>query len=297
MPTDHTTTPGATSGASALAHPAPRFAERWSTLARERSSLCLGVAPSRTWLSAWGLGDDLAGAADYCERILAVAEDLAGVKVQVPFFARFGEPGLDLLRHFTDRCHAHGSLVLLDAKIGDADDTMDAYADLYLGPDSRLGGDALTANAFMGFQSLQPLLTRAQAVGAAVFVMVRTSNHAADEFQRARAADGRTVAEWLADAVTKWNQTEAPDEVVGPLGAVVGARLPESAALVDRLGRSVLEIPGLGRSDRRTDEVLAPVRGLQERALLTVTTGILRYGPAPAGLREALANWRHLVQE
>jgi orotidine-5'-phosphate decarboxylase len=292
MITDRMTTPA---GAAVSDGPLPTFARRWSDRVAERSPLCLGVAPSRAWLARWNLPDDVRGAASYCANVLAVAGELAGVKIQTPFFARFGEAGLDLLRRFIDGCHGRGTLVLLDAKIGDADDTMEAYLDLYLGPGSRLGGDALTANAFMGFGSLQPLFARAAAVGAAVFLMVRTSNHAAGEYQRATGPDGRTVAQILADAVTGWNQAQAPGDPVGPLGAVVGARLPESADLVGRLERSVLEIPGLGRSDRDPDEVLAPVRDRYPRTLVTVTTGVLRHGPDVCGLSEAIAGWRSVL--
>jgi orotidine-5'-phosphate decarboxylase len=227
--------------------------------------------------------------------VVAASRDLAGVKIQVPFFLRFGEPGVVLLRRCVERWHEHGCAVVLDAKVGDADDTMAAWADFYLGPDSLLAGDAVTANAYMGFGTVDPLLRHAMARACGVLVMVRTSNHAAADVQQAIGSDGRGVAVALADAVTAWNLAQAPQEPVGPAGAVVGARLPESAELVDRLGRSVIEVPGLGRADRDTGEVLAPVRGLLDRTIVTVTTGVLRHGPGVTALRSSLDEWRTAV--
>ncbi|MEU0386895.1 orotidine-5'-phosphate decarboxylase [Streptomyces chartreusis] len=276
--------------------PCESFGERWTKLAAERSALCLGVAPSSSWLARWDLTDDVRGAAAYCDRILRAATGVAAVKVQVPFFARFGPEGLDLLARFTERCHEHGSLVVMDAKVGDADDTMHAYADLYLGPGSRLGGDAVTANAYMGLRSIHPLAVRAGQVGAAVLVLVRTSNHAAEEVQQASSTDDRTVAQRLADDVAAWNHAQAPDASWGPFGAVVGARLPESADLVARLPRCVVEVPGLGRPDRATAEVLAAVPDGRGDALLTITSGVLRHGPDVGALRTALEAWRERIR-
>ncbi|HUC59564.1 MAG TPA: orotidine-5'-phosphate decarboxylase [Streptosporangiaceae bacterium] len=268
------------------------FAHRWRRLAAGRSPLCLGAAPSTAWLRAWNLPDEIGGAQRYCELVLDGAVAVAGFRVQTPFFLRFGQPGFELLRWFTDRAHEQGSAVLLDAKIVDAPDTMASYADLYLGPDSALGGDAVTACAHMGFESLEPLLDLSRAAGAAVFIMVRTSNHDADAVQRSVGPDGRTVAQALADAVTGWNARHEGTGVFSAAAAVLGARQPESDELAQRLPHAILEVPGLGRADRRTEEVLAPVADRLESCLLTVTTGVLREGPDPAALRASLARWR-----
>lgn len=249
------------------------------------------MAPSAKWLALWKLADDQAGARRYCDILLAAcAESVAAVKIQVPFFMRFGEPGVRLLRWFTDRAHDNGTLVLLDAKLCDAADTMDAWAQFALGPASVLGGDAVTAHCYMGFESLDPLLLGAAATGTAVFVIVRTSNHAAEEVQRA-SAGGLTMAEFAAGKITDWNSRHAAGQPAGPAGAVVGARDPESSALYRRLPRSLVEVPGLGRSDRSAVELLGAAAQLGWRALYTVTTGVLASGPDAGSLRSALSSW------
>ncbi|MCM4083099.1 orotidine-5'-phosphate decarboxylase [Paractinoplanes hotanensis] len=270
------------------------FGERWAALRTRHGQLCLGVAPSPAWLGRWGLGDDVAGARGWCRILLDAAADRVAVfKVQVPFFLRFGAAGSALLREFRDRAQEAGALVLLDTKLCDADDTMDSWADFYLGPRSVLGGDAMTAVPYMGFGTFAPLLRRAEQLGAVVFVLARTSNHAAGPVQTGRGEDGRSIAESVADEITAWNATAG--HRIGPAGALIGARQPESAELIRRLPRSLLEVPGLGRADRADAEVVAPLRGCPERALMTVTTGVLRHGPDVTALRRSVAGWQETI--
>ncbi|WP_344974893.1 orotidine-5'-phosphate decarboxylase [Streptosporangium fragile] len=259
----------------------------WTDLLLTRSALCLGLAPSPKWLGAWGLPDDVGGARRMCGAVLEAAGDRVSVyRIQVPFFARFGGAGTALLRDVVDGVHGRGSLAVLDAKVCDADDTMDSYADLYLGPDSVLGGDAVTATPFMGFAALDPLLRRARESGTLVMVLVRTSNHAAGGVQGARAGT-RTVAQRTADEVQEWNERHGT-----AAAAVVGADRAEAAELVSRMPSAVVELPGLGRAGRETGDLVAVAAGAPGRAVLPVTTGVLRHGPDVAALRAGIASWR-----
>ncbi|MFI6513353.1 orotidine-5'-phosphate decarboxylase [Streptosporangium sp. NPDC050855] len=262
----------------------------WTDLLRTRSALCLGIAPSPKWLRAWRMPDDVDGARRMCEVVLEAAGDRVSVyRIQVPFFARFGAAGTALLRDVVDGVHERGSLAVLDAKVCDADDTMDSYADLYLGPGSVLGGDAVTATPFMGFASLDPLLRRARDSGTLVMVLVRTSNHAAGGVQGA-VTGSRTVAQRTADEVQGWN-----DENGVAAAAVVGAGREEAAELVARMPSAVVELPGLGRAGRATGDLVAVAAGAPGRAVLPVTTGVLRHGPDVAALGASIATWREEI--
>jgi orotidine-5'-phosphate decarboxylase len=108
-----------------------------------------------------------------------------------------------------------------------------------IGEGSPFEADAITASPYLGFGALRPLLDRAMAHGAVVFVVVRSSNPEGRALQDARLEDGRTVASALADDITAFNA--AAGGAVGPVGAVVGATIEGPATeTLARLPRSLL---------------------------------------------------------
>ena len=271
------------------------FGERWAVLREERTSLALGVQPSAAWLRAWSLHDDLRGATTFCDVLLdRVVGRVAAVKIQAPFFERFGPAGMSLLATFIERSRELGTLTIVDAKRGDADDTMPAFAAAYIGPSSWLRADAVTAVAYMGFDSLRPLCEAASRSGSAVFVVVRTSGHAADPVQRARSAGERTVAEWLSEEIAAVNVALAPGAPIGPVGAVVGAPPDEARELVARAQGALVSLPGLGRKGRTLADLEAAAGDAAARVLLPITSGVLKDGPAE--LRTNVESWQRAIR-
>ena len=266
----------------------PSFARRFAALSTARSPLCLGLDPSADLLAAWGLGQDAAGLAAFCERVLEAASDLVAViKPQAGFFERFGAAGAVELTSAIGRIQQQGGLCLLDAKRGDVPGTMEGYAQALIGP-GGFAADAATLNAYLGFESLEPAFERAARCDAAAFLVVRSSNPEGRDLQSARRADGRTVAEQLADEIAARNAR------IGPvLGAVIGATIeaPE-AAILGRLGEALVLAPGVGAqgaSMAQVGERFAAVRG---RVLPSVSRDILRHGPDVAALRQAILRYR-----
>ena len=264
------------------------FASRWRQNYEKRTNLVLGVAPSPKWLAAWGLDDTPDGLTRFCSHIADAVGTLPAVKLQSPFFERFGAPGLDAMAALADSCHAQGTLVVVDAKRGDAEDTAAAYRDIYLGSGSRLRGDAVTAMPFMGFASLEPLCRMAGRQGCAVMVLVRTSNHVG-AVQVARGPDGRSVAEQVADDISTFNRAAGADEI-GPAAALVGAPADEARGLLKRMSNALVSLPGLGRPGRTVREFADTVGTAGQRVLLPVTSGLLWAGPG--GLAGEIAHWQ-----
>jgi orotidine-5'-phosphate decarboxylase len=266
------------------------FAERWLRNVTRRTSLVLGVAPSPKWLMAWGLADSAAGVDTFSARVAEVVPALSAVKLQSPFFERFGGAGLKAMAKLAAACGAAGTLVVVDAKRGDAEDTWPAYADLYLGPDSHIGGDALTVVPFMGFDSIVPLCEIAVERQCAVMVLIRTSNHRGN-VQLALDPQGRTVAQALADEVATFNTPFIGENVAGPLAALVGAPAHEAAELLRRLPGTLVSMPGLGRPHRTVAEFAGIIGSARQRILLPVTSGLLQAGPH--SLAEEISRWQH----
>ncbi len=119
-----------------------------------------------------------------------VAPLVAAVKFQSAFYEAYG-PAASL--HCTPRrayAHEKGLIVIIDGKRNDIGSTAEAYARGYLGK-VPIGGafepswqaDALTVNPYLGTDGISPFVKVAAREQKGVFVLVRTSNASAGEFQ------------------------------------------------------------------------------------------------------------------
>jgi orotidine-5'-phosphate decarboxylase len=269
-----------------------RFAERFFQLAKARSPLCLGLDPSAELLRRWGLNDDADGLRRFCGVVLEAAADrVAVVKPQSGFFERLGPGGMAEMARAVAQVRDQGALSIIDCKRGDVVGTMEGYAETMLGADSGFGGDAMTVTAYLGFDALRPVFDRAAALGAAVFVIVRSSNPEGRALQDARRADGRTVAQALADDVTAFNAAFGNE--AGPVGALVGATIDRAGAgILARLPQSLILAPGVGAQGASLEDIEAHFGPAIGRTLPSVSRAILQHGPSPARLREAIERYR-----
>jgi len=273
------------------------FQTRFSTLAAERSPLCVGVDPSGDALRQWGLTDDARGLRAFCERMVdACAPLVAVIKPQIAFFERLGPAGMEVLRDIVQRAHGHGALVIIDAKRGDISTTASAYAEAFLGHGSAYGGDALTVSAYLGFASLTPFLEIARREATGLFVLVRSSNPEGTELQQAIMPDGRSIAERLADDITAENgPAENGSGAPGPIGAVVGATLgAEAGRIAARLPNALMLVPGIGAQGATIADVRRDFGTHYARVIASVSRGIARGGPDAGGLRDTVN--RHIAE-
>ncbi|WP_069308488.1 orotidine-5'-phosphate decarboxylase, partial [Methylobrevis pamukkalensis] len=224
----------------------PSFAVRFYEIAARRSPLCVGIDPAPETLQSWGLPVTAEGARDFGLRLVEATGERVGVfKPQVAFFERFGPAGFLALTEVMDAIHAAGALCLSDVKRLDIDHTLIAYAAAWLGEDAGFPSDAITVGAYTGARALRPVVDRAAEHEAGLFVLTRSSNPEGLELQNARLADGRTIAEQLADEITAFN-VEIAGTATGPVGAVIGATLDDAMPVLDRLPQSLILAPGVG---------------------------------------------------
>ncbi|MDT3398224.1 orotidine-5'-phosphate decarboxylase [Streptomyces sp. B1866] len=256
-----------------------------------RGPLCVGIDPHPALLAEWGLADDVAGLERFTRTAVdALAGSTAVLKPQSAFYERFGSRGIAVLERAVADARAAGALVLLDVKRGDIGSTMAAYAAAYLDPAGPLRCDAVTLSPYLGFGALRPALDAARAGGAGVFVLALTSNPEGAEVQHAVSAGGPTVAAGVLAHLRAENAEAARAGVWGSCGAVVGATLgtaPERAAGGSLDIGGPLLAPGIG-AQGATPADLPKVFGAAVRDVVpSVSRGVLRHGPDPAGLIEA----------
>lgn len=197
----------------------------------------------------------------YFREILgATHEALACVKLQSAFFEALGVTGIVALAQLVADVKALGLPLILDAKRGDIGSTARAYADAYLG-DGVFGADALTVNPYLGVDALEPFLRASRENDRGIFVLVRTSNPGASDFQDLPLAGGGTLAETVAARLTELAREGLDEEGYSPVGAVVGATSPrELRSLRAALPHSVLLVPGYGAQGGTAGDVAGAFR-------------------------------------
>lgn len=172
----------------------------------------------------------------FCKGIVdCTAPYVCGFKPQIAYFASIGAE--DVLQQVCDyiRTQYPHVVLMLDAKRGDIGSTAEHYAREAF---DRYQADAVTINPYMGMDSAEPYLQRAD---KGVIVLCRTSNPGGSDLQ-ALMVDGKPLYLHVADMVAKrWNTN-------GQCGLVVGATFPEELRKVRQcVGDEIpLLVPGIG---------------------------------------------------
>jgi len=238
------------------------FADRLAAaITARRTPACIGLDPRRASLPpALRAADardprDLADLfARFCRDVIDVVAPLVPiVKPQLACFEAIGPHGMTALADVIAHARSRNLLVLADGKRGDIGSTAEAYAEGWLaGP---WAADALTVNPYLGNDSIEPFVKTAEARGAGIFVLVKTSNPGSKDFQDL-VCDGRTNYEHVAAGVEALAARTSAGGRFGAVGAVVGATWPKQLDdLRAAMPHTWLLVPGFGRQGGRASDV------------------------------------------
>ncbi len=283
------------------------FADRFLERARRLGHpLCVGIDPHLGLIpNAFRAGSMLPGKPEtaaavegWCLALLdRVAGRVAAVKPQSAFFEALGPAGAAVLARVIEAARTRGLLVLLDAKRGDVGSTAEAYAAAYLGEGAPFGADAITLNAYLGLDSLDPFLAAAAPSGAGLFVVLRSSNPGARDFQDLP-VQGRPLYERVAEALAaKAKALLGPETGWSGLGVVVGATWPEESRRVrEILPRSLFLVPGYGaQGGSASDAVAGFVPGPDGRLEGGLIASSRAIGFPPEGRSGDASTWERAV--
>ena len=219
------------------------FIKRLGNAARaNRSLVCIGLDVDPALMP-------VSDVRKFNRAIVDATKDLVcAYKPNIAFYEALGIEGLEALSDTVAHIRkvAPDIVLLCDAKRGDIDSTSAKYAEAMF---DYWGFDAVTVNGYMGEDSLLPFFNYAD---KGVFVLCRTSNPGAYEFQDIAVSphDSEVAAgekgqkmplyEWMAIRSSEWNTN-------GNLGLVMGATSPDQLRTVRRRcpGMPIL-IPGIG---------------------------------------------------
>jgi len=266
----------ARSATATTAHPADRLL---TAFARVGAPVCVGLDPvlERMPAEIAHANGDIAPAEQLLRFSIVVLDAImpfvACVKIQSACFERYGGAGIAALHQTSAAVKAHGMELILDAKRGDIGITAEHYA----AASALHHADWTTANGYLGEDGLLPFLARVDgAPGRGAFALVRTSNGSGDAIQSLRLADGRTVAEAMADSVATLGAAHLGEQGTSALGAVVGAtKRADAAALRTRMPQQMLLVPGYGAQGGGVDDVLPCFRADGTGAIITASRSVL----------------------
>jgi orotidine-5'-phosphate decarboxylase len=248
---------------------------------RNDSLVCVGLDPEPGRVPA-PLRDHADGVFEFCRAIVDATADL--VCCFKPQFAHFAaqraEDALERLIAHIHAAHPHVP-VILDAKRGDIGSTAQHYAtEAY----DRYGADAVTVNPYLGRDSVQPFLDRAD---RGVVLLCRTSNPGARDLQDLD-VNGRPLYQHVAATVAgSWNAK-------GNCSLVVGATYPAELAAVRALvGDMPLLVPGVGAQGGDVAAVVRSGRNSAGTGLVVSSSRAILYASSADNFTAAA---RHATQ-
>lgn len=221
------------------------FMENLHTAWRCNDSLvCVGLDPEPSRFPTQFANDEDAVFV-FCRAIVDATADLVCCfKPQIAHFAALGaESALErLIAHIHE--HHPGVPVILDAKRGDIGSTAQHYANEAF---DRYRADAVTLNPYLGRDSVQPFLDRAD---KGVILLCRTSNPGGADFQNLDCS-GQPLYLRVAETIARdWNAN-------GNCALVTGATWPEELGKVrEVVGDMPLLVPGIGAQGGDVEAVM-----------------------------------------
>ena len=243
------------------------LAEAWR---KNDSLVCVGLDPEPAKFPAH-LREDPDAIFAFCRAIVDATADLVcAFKPQIAHFAAHrAEDALERLIAHIHAAHP-GVPVILDAKRGDIGSTAQNYAREAF---DRYGADAVTVNPYLGRDSVQPFLDRAD---KGVILLCRTSNPGSRDLQELDISDenggGRKLYQHVAELIAKeWNGS-------GNCALVVGATWPEELADVRRrVGDVPLLVPGVGAQGGDVEVVVKNGRTADGTGLMISSSRAILY--------------------
>lgn len=214
-----------------------------------RGPVCVGLDTDISYLpedfvdSAKTAGENIVA---FNKAIIGATKAVAGCfKVQIAYYESLGMDGMKAYADTLAAVRAAGVPVIADIKRGDIAKTAEMYAKAHFEGDFE--ADFITLAPYMGLDSIQPYMPYMQQKGKGVFVLVRTSNPGAKDFEYEKLADGRHVYDMVGDKLNELGKQVMGESGYSSVGLVIGGtHIEEAAEIRARYKDSFFLIPGYG---------------------------------------------------
>ncbi len=214
----------------------------------QRGPVCVGLDTDISYLPQEFLRSELTAGENIVRFNQAIVDATKGVagcfKVQIAYYEALGLDGMMAYKKTLDYIKSTGVPVIADIKRGDIAKTAEMYAKAHFSGDFE--ADFITLAPYMGLDSIQPYMPFVEQ-GKGVFVLVRTSNPGAKDFEYEKLADGRHVYDMVGDKLHQMGLSCMGESGYSSLGLVIGGtHIEEATEIRARYKDSFFLIPGYG---------------------------------------------------
>ncbi|QSX05204.1 orotidine-5'-phosphate decarboxylase [Sedimentibacter sp. zth1] len=180
---------------------------------------------------------------------------VACYKVQIAYYEALGFEGLKAYSDTLKYIRQKGSIVIADIKRGDISKTAQMYAKGHFTGDFE--ADFVTLNPYMGVNdSIEPFLNYVKNNEKGLFILVRTSNKGARDFQYIKDAQNKALYETVGEKLNDLASENLGHCGFSSIGAVVGCtNNEEGIALREKINKMFLLIPGYGAQGGTKDDI------------------------------------------
>lgn len=215
----------------------------------EKSPVCVGLDTDFSYIPAECVDKTLSKGENifrFNRDIIEATRSVAGCfKVQIAYYEALGLDGMLAYKSTLEYLRREGLVAIADIKRGDIAKTAEMYAKAHL--DGEFEADFVTLAPYMGLDSIEPYAQYMRENGKGVFVLCRTSNPGAKDFEYELLADGRHVYDMVGDKLNAMGKAFLGESGYSSLGLVIGVtHIEEARQIRARYRDSFFLIPGYG---------------------------------------------------
>ena len=214
----------------------------------ERGVVCLGLDTDASYIPQHILEGKSLDEAIFQfnkEIIDATLDVVACYKVQIAYYEALGLAGLIAYRNTLKYLREKDAIIIADIKRGDITATASQYAKAHFTGDFE--ADFITLSPYMGMDSIEPYMPYMESGKKGVFVLVRTSNKGAEDFENLDIEGGKKLYNEVADKITEAGQTVKGRYGYTAIGGVIGCtHVEEGKEIRNRYSNMFFLIPGYG---------------------------------------------------
>ena len=213
----------------------------------KKGFVCVGLDTSMDYLpDSYKNGKTISQALlDFNKEIIdATADKTAIYKLQIAYYESYGIEGMMAYRDTLAYLREKNLLSIGDIKRSDIAASASQYAKAHFEGDFET--DFITLNPYMGMDSISPYLPYIESGHKGVFVLLRTSNPGASDFETL-SVNGKELFYQIGDKIKDLNENYLGVSGYGPIGLVVGATHTEEVEEIrKRYDKEFFLIPGFG---------------------------------------------------